>query len=101
VTYTALLWMEKEHGAGRRVLVRDITFPWVHHESADSALEHAILISTTARAVNRHVETETAPHDTAPRGTGDSRGSAGTTAPIAPGAAATAAPASSPVLFER
>ena len=42
VTYTALLWMEEEHGAGRRVLVRDITFPWVHHESADSALEHAI-----------------------------------------------------------
>jgi hypothetical protein len=42
VTYTALLWMEKEHGASHRVLVRDITFPWVHHESADSAMEHAI-----------------------------------------------------------
>lgn len=42
VTYTALLWMEEEEGAGRRALVRDITFPWVHHESADSALEHAI-----------------------------------------------------------
>ena len=41
-SYAALLWMEKEHGAGHRVLVRDITFPWVHHESADSALEHAI-----------------------------------------------------------
>jgi hypothetical protein len=42
VTYTALLWMEEEEGAGRRALVRDISFPWVHHESADSALEHAI-----------------------------------------------------------
>jgi hypothetical protein len=42
VTYTALLWTEEEQGAGRRVLVRDITFPWVHHESADSALEHTI-----------------------------------------------------------
>jgi hypothetical protein len=42
VTYTALLWLEEEHGAGRRLLVRDIAFPWVHHESADSALEHAI-----------------------------------------------------------
>ncbi len=42
VTYAALLWMEQEHGPGRRVLVRDVTFPWVHHGSADSALEHAI-----------------------------------------------------------
>ncbi len=42
VTYTALLWLEQEHGPGHRVLVRDVTFPWVHHDSADSALEHAI-----------------------------------------------------------
>jgi len=42
VTYTALLWLEQEQAAGRRVLVRDIAFPWVHHESAGSALEHAI-----------------------------------------------------------
>jgi len=41
-TCTALLWMEKEEGAGHRVLVRDTTFPWVHHESVASALEHAI-----------------------------------------------------------
>jgi hypothetical protein len=24
------------------VLVRDIAFPWVHHESAESALNHAL-----------------------------------------------------------
>ncbi len=42
VTYTALLWMEQEQGVGHRVLVRDITFPWVHHESADAALGEAI-----------------------------------------------------------
>ena len=58
-------------------------------------------ISTTARALIRHAETETAPHDGAPRGTGDNRGSAGTTAPVAPGAAATPATAGSPDQFER
>jgi hypothetical protein len=41
-SYVALLWAEEEHGAGRRILVRDVTFPWVHHESAESALEHVI-----------------------------------------------------------
>lgn len=57
VTYTALLWLEEEQGAGRRVLVRDITFPWVHHESADSALEHAIgtLEARLARATGPDV----------------------------------------------
>ena len=40
--YAALLWIEEEHGAVHRVLVRDVTFPWVHHESAESALDHAI-----------------------------------------------------------
>ena len=39
--YAALLWAEEEQ-AGRRVLVRDISFPWVHHESAESALNHAL-----------------------------------------------------------
>ena len=42
VAYTALLWMEQEQGPGRRVLVRDVTFPWVHHASPESALEHAV-----------------------------------------------------------
>jgi hypothetical protein len=39
--YAALLWLEEEQ-AGRRVLVRDVSFPWVHHESAESALDHAL-----------------------------------------------------------
>jgi hypothetical protein len=39
--YAALLWVEEEQ-AGRRVLVRDVSFPWVHHESAESALDHAL-----------------------------------------------------------
>lgn len=39
--YAALLWLEEEQ-AGRRVLVRDVTFPWVHYESTDSALDHAM-----------------------------------------------------------
>jgi hypothetical protein len=56
------------------------------------------MISTTA-AVNRHAVT--ARNDAAPRVSGDNRGSAGTTAPIAPGAAATGPPAGSPALFER
>jgi hypothetical protein len=41
-SYVALLWIEEEHGAGHRILVRDVTFPWVHHESTDSALDHVI-----------------------------------------------------------
>jgi hypothetical protein len=56
------------------------------------------MISRTA-AVNRHAVT--ARNDAAPRVSGDNRGSAGTTAPIAPGAAATGPPAGSPALFER
>jgi hypothetical protein len=39
--YAALLWLEEEQ-AGRRVLVRDVKFPWVHYESADAALDHAM-----------------------------------------------------------
>lgn len=39
--YAALLWIEEEQ-AGRRVLVRDVSFPWVHHESAEAALERAL-----------------------------------------------------------
>ena len=39
--YAALLWTEEEH-AGKRALVRDVTFPWVHHDTADSALESAL-----------------------------------------------------------
>ena len=40
LSYAALLWVEEEHG-GKRMLVHDITFPWVHHESPEAALEHA------------------------------------------------------------
>lgn len=40
--YAALLWIEQEHGAGHRMLVRDVTFPWVHHESAETALDQAL-----------------------------------------------------------
>jgi hypothetical protein len=39
--FAALLWTEEEHG-GRRVLVRDITFPWVHRETAEAALDWAL-----------------------------------------------------------
>jgi hypothetical protein len=39
--YTTLLWVEEDQG-GRRILVRDVTFPWVHRESAESALDHAL-----------------------------------------------------------
>ena len=39
--YASLLWTEEEQG-GRRILARDLTFPWVHHESAESALDHAL-----------------------------------------------------------
>ena len=41
-SYAALLWIEEEHGAGRRIIVRDVTFPRVHHESAELALDYAI-----------------------------------------------------------
>jgi hypothetical protein len=41
LAYAALLWTEEEH-EGRKVLVRDVAFPWVHHESAASALERAL-----------------------------------------------------------
>jgi hypothetical protein len=39
--YAALLWTEEEQG-GRRVLVRDVSFSWVHHETAESAMSHAM-----------------------------------------------------------
>ena len=58
-------------------------------------------ISTTARAATRQVLTEMVPQDAVSRGTGAARGLAGTTAPLVPGAAATAAPTSSPDQFER
>lgn len=45
--YVALLWVEQEQG-GQRRLVRDVSFPWTHHESAESALEQA-LESLTAK----------------------------------------------------
>ena len=45
--YVALLWVEQEQG-GQRRLVRDVSFPWTHHESADAALEQA-LESLTAK----------------------------------------------------
>ena len=41
-SYSTLLWVEQEHGPGRRILVRDVTFPWVHHESVQSALDQAL-----------------------------------------------------------
>ncbi|MBZ5593224.1 MAG: hypothetical protein LAP39_13365 [Acidobacteriia bacterium] len=45
--YVALLWVEQEQG-GQRRLVRDVSFPWTHHESAEAALEQA-LESLTAK----------------------------------------------------
>jgi hypothetical protein len=39
--YAALLWIEEEQG-GRRVLVRDVSFTWVHHETPESAMDHAM-----------------------------------------------------------
>jgi hypothetical protein len=40
--YVALLWVEEEQQGGHRTLVRDVSFPWTHHESAGSALEQAL-----------------------------------------------------------
>ena len=42
VSYVVLLWVEREHGPNHRILVRDVTFPWVHHDNPDSALKCAI-----------------------------------------------------------
>jgi hypothetical protein len=39
--YVALLWTEEEH-QGKRALVRDVAFPWVHHDNAESAFELAL-----------------------------------------------------------
>ncbi len=39
--YAALVWVEEEHAAGR-ILVKDVTFPWVHRDSADAALDQAL-----------------------------------------------------------
>ena len=59
------------------------------------------VISTPAPAANRHAAAETAPHHGVPLGTGDNPGSAETTAPLAPGAGATALPVDDPARFER
>jgi hypothetical protein len=40
--YVALLWVEEEQQGGHRTLVRDVSFPWTHHESAEAALEQAL-----------------------------------------------------------
>ena len=40
-SYAALLWAEEEQ-AGKRILVRDVGFPWTHHQSAEAALEIAL-----------------------------------------------------------
>jgi len=40
--YVALLWVEEEQPGGQRRLVRDVSFPWTHHESAETALEQAL-----------------------------------------------------------
>ncbi|HLJ47342.1 MAG TPA: hypothetical protein VKU01_15100 [Bryobacteraceae bacterium] len=39
--YAALVWSEEERD-GRRYLVRDVTFPWVHHADAEETLERAL-----------------------------------------------------------
>ncbi len=39
--YAALVWSEEER-EGRRYLVRDVSFPWVHHGDAEEALERTI-----------------------------------------------------------
>jgi len=39
--YVALLWVEEEQGGNRR-LVRDVSFPWTHHPSAEAAVEQAL-----------------------------------------------------------
>ena len=39
--FAALVWSEEER-EGKRYLVRDVTFPWVHHGDADEALERSI-----------------------------------------------------------
>ncbi len=39
--FVALLWTEEKRD-GTRALVRDVTFPWVHHVSAESALDCAL-----------------------------------------------------------
>ena len=46
--YVALLWVEEEQQGGHRTLVRDVSFPWTHHESAEAALEQG-LESLTAK----------------------------------------------------
>ena len=40
--YVALLWVEEEQPGGHRTLVRDVSFPWTHHESAETALNQAL-----------------------------------------------------------
>lgn len=40
--YVALLWVEEEQQGGQRTLVRDVSFPWTHHESAETALQQAL-----------------------------------------------------------
>jgi hypothetical protein len=45
--YVAMLWVEEEQGGNRR-LVRDVSFPWTHHDSAEAAVEQA-LESLTAK----------------------------------------------------
>lgn len=45
--YVALLWLEEEQG-GQRRLVRDVSFPWTHSESAETALAQA-LVSLAAK----------------------------------------------------
>ena len=39
--YAALLWLEQEQGT-RRILVRDVGFPWTHCETGEAALEQAL-----------------------------------------------------------
>jgi len=40
--YVALLWVEEEQQGGQRTLARDVSFPWTHHDSAETALEQAL-----------------------------------------------------------
>ena len=67
----------------RRWCYRPLCFDAVLSLISESCMTGPLLwvISTPAPAANRHAEAETAPHDGAPLGTGDSRGSAGTTVP--------------------
>ena len=39
--YVALLWVEEEQGGNRR-LVRDVSFPWTHHDCSEAALDQAL-----------------------------------------------------------